>query len=425
MDKRKVAVADLEVGMYVAELDRSWAESPFLFQGFFIESEDDLAKLRATCAFVHIDMERDVDEETGDRTIRLSMNAHPGVNPARGRAEWQRVASEERRVSFQREFQRVYATRARTRQYVDTLLSDVRLGKAFDTETAKAIVIELVDTITEDADAAMWLTQLKQAHEYTAQHCINVSVLSIAFGAHLGYSKEQLRLIGLGALLHDVGKMQTPVEILDKPGRLTAEEFEIMKRHPVDGYEIMKATNQVPAQALQIIRFHHERISGRGYPDGLRGEQISTAVLVTAICDVYDAITSDRVYHHGIGADQGLNAMYQMAPSDFGKELVQEFIKCIGIYPVGSLVELGTGAIGVVMTKDPHNKLRPVVMLVRDAEGKEYRPRRFVSLSAQASLDRNSDWSVKRIVDAKHVGIDMHRIASDELLEGGHQVLHI
>jgi len=425
MDKRKVAVAELELGMYVAELDRPWADSPFLFQGFTIESDDDLAKLRETCKFVFIDAERGAEEDDGDKTIRLSMNARPGANPQRGRSEWLRVASEERRVTFQREFQRVHATRVRTREYVDTLLSDIRLGKAFDTETAKAIVVELVDAITENSDAAMWLTQLKQAHEYTAQHCINVAVLSIAFGAHLGYSREQLRLIGLGGLLHDVGKMRTPVEILDKPGRLTPEEFEVMKRHPVDGYEIMKATNQVPAQVLQIIRFHHERISGRGYPDGLRGEQISTAVLVTAICDVYDAITSDRVYHHGIGADQGLNAMYQMAPSDFGKELVQEFIKCIGIYPVGSLVELGTGSIGIVMTKDPHNKLRPVVMLVRDSKGKEYRPRRFVSLAAQASLDRNSDWSVKRIVDAKQVGVDMHRIASDELLEGGHQVFHI
>lgn len=425
MDKRKTEVAELQLGMYVAELDRPWAESPFLFQGFTISSDDDLEKLQATCQFVYVDADREPEDEQADKTIRRSMNVRPGANPDRGRSEWQKVASEERRVTFQREFQRVYATRARTRQYVDTLLKDVRLGKAIDTDTAKAIVVELVDTITEDADTAMWLTQLKQAHEYTAQHCINVSVLSIAFGAHLGYSKEQLRLIGLGALLHDVGKMQTPPEILDKPGRLTPEEFEVMKRHPVDGYEIMKATNQVPAQALQIIRFHHERISGRGYPDGLRGEQISTAVLVTAICDVYDAITSDRIYHHGIGADQGLNAMYQMAPSDFGKELVQEFIKCIGIYPVGSLVELGTGSIGVVMTKDPHNKLRPVVMLVRDAQGKEYRPRRFISLAAQASLDRNSDWSVKRIVDAKSVGVDMHRIASDELLEGGHQVIHI
>ncbi|HEX6930206.1 MAG TPA: HD-GYP domain-containing protein [Gammaproteobacteria bacterium] len=422
MDTRKVGVAELELGMYVAELDRPWTESPFLFQGFLIESEEDLEKLRTTCKFVIIDEERSGSD---DKTIRLSMNARPGVNPQRSRSEWQRIASEERRVSFQREFQRVHATQARTRQYVDTMLTDARLGKAIDTDTAKAVVIELVDTITQDADTALWLTQLKQAHEYTAQHCVNVSILSIAFGAHLGYSKEQLKLIGLGALLHDVGKMKTPVEILDKPGRLTAEEFNVVKRHPVDGYEIMKATNQIPAQALQIIRFHHERISGRGYPDGLRGDQISTAVLITAICDVYDAITSERVYHHGIGADQGLHAMYQMAPSDFGRELVQEFIKCIGIYPVGSLVELGTGAIGVVMTKDPHNKLRPVVMLVRDARGKEYHPRRFVSLAAQTSLDRNSDWSVKRIVDPKQIGLSMQRIAADELLEGGHQVVHI
>lgn len=425
MERRKVAVADLELGMYVAELDRPWVDSPFLFQGFRIDSEEDLEKLRETCDYVFIDEARSADSDADDRTIRLSMNARPNANPQRSRSEWQRIASEERRVTFQREFQRTYAVRARTRQYVDTLFNDVRFGKAIDTEQAKAIVVEMVDAITEDPDTALWLTQLKNAHEYTAQHSINVSVLSIAFGAHLGYSKEQLRLIGLGSLLHDIGKMKTPREILDKPGRLTPEEFEVMKRHPMDGYELMKATGEIPAQALQIIRFHHERVSGRGYPDGLRGDQISTAVLVTAICDVYDAITSDRIYHHGIPADQGLHAMYQMAPSDFGKELVQEFIKCVGIYPVGSLVELATGAIGVVMTKDPHNRLRPVVMLVRDPSGKEYHPRRFVSLAAQASMDRNTDWSVKRIVDPKQFGISMQRIANDELLEGGHQVIHI
>jgi len=148
-------------------------------------------------------------------------------------------------------------------------------------------------------------------------------------------------------------------------------------------------------------------------------------VLLTAICDVYDAITSDRVYHHGIPADQGLNAMYQMAPSDFGRELVQEFIKCVGIYPVGSLVELGNGAIGVVMTRDPLNRLRPVVMLLRDSRGRDYLPRRFVSLAAQAELDHERDWTVRRVVDARQIGIDMHALAADELLSGGHQVVHI
>lgn len=423
--KRKVEVGDLQLGMYVAELDRPWVESPFLFQGFKIESEEDLSQLQNICEHVIVDEDKSDIDDGSDQTIRLSVNARPGANPKQSGAEWQKIASQERRITFQREFQKVYVTRKKTREYVDRLLSDVRLGNAVDTEAAKVIVNELVESISDDADAALWLTQLKNAHDYTAQHCINVCVLSIAFGSHLGFSKEQLKLIGLGALLHDIGKMRTPKEILDKPGKLTPEEFEIMKRHPVDGYEIIKATDSVPAQVLQIIRFHHERISGRGYPDGLEGNQISTAILVTAICDVYDAITSDRVYHHGIPADQGLNAMYQMAPSDFGRELVQEFIKCVGIYPVGSLVELATGAIGVVMTNDQRNRLRPVVMLLRDKEGKDYRPRRFVSLSAQASLDRKNDWSVRRIVDPKQYGISMQQIASDELLEGGSEVIHI
>lgn len=426
MGRHRVETADLRMGMYVAELDCPWVDSPFLFQGFRIESVQQMETLRRHCRYVLVeDAQAEDDADGGDRTIRRSMNVRPDANPERSRAEWNRIASEERRVTFRREFERVSAIRVRTREYVNRLLTDVRFGRAVNTTAAKTLVSETVDAVTANPDTALWLTQLKHMHDYTAQHCINVAVLSIAFGAHLGYSKEQLRIIGLGALLHDIGKMRTPPHILDKPGRLTAEEFALMKRHPVDGYEIMKATNEIPAQALQIIRYHHERISGRGYPDGLCGEQISTAVMVVAICDVYDAITSDRIYHHGVPPDQGLHTMYQIAPADFGRELVQEFIRCIGIYPVGSLVELGNGAVGVVMTKDPQNKLRPVVMLLRDGQGREYRQRRFVSLAAQASLNPRQDWSVRRIVDPRERGIDLGRIAGDELLAGGYRVVHI
>ncbi|HEX7048191.1 MAG TPA: HD-GYP domain-containing protein [Gammaproteobacteria bacterium] len=423
MSKRKVGVADLQFGMYVTELDRPWVGSPFMFQGFHIRSAEDLEKLHRVCKFVYIE---DADEPDADaRTIRLSVNARPGANPHRSRSEWQRIASEERRVTFQREFRRVAAVRAGTRRYVQKLLTDVRFGRAVDTEAAKQVVTEMVDRITADPDTALWLTQLRNMHEYTAQHCVNVSVLAITFAAHLGYSREQMQLIGLGALFHDIGKMRVPPQILDKPGPLTPKEFEIMKRHPLDGYEILKATGQVPEQVLQIVRYHHERISGRGYPDGLRGDQISTAVLIVAICDVYDALTSDRAYHHGISADKGLHAMYQLSAENFGRELVQEFIKCIGIYPVGSVVELGTGALGVVMTKDPLNKLQPVVMLVRDSHGREYQPRRFVSLAGQATLDRKNDWRVRRVMEPKDCDMDMQRLAADELLRGGHQVVHV
>ncbi|MFN2301445.1 MAG: HD-GYP domain-containing protein, partial [Gammaproteobacteria bacterium] len=358
--QRKVNAEDLELGMYVARLDRSWTDSPFLFQGFVISSAEELAKLQELCKFVFVDEDK---SEYEDRTLRRSIEVRPSASVRVTRSEWHKLSADEQKLSFEKEITRAAETRTRTRSYINKLFEEIRLGFSVDTDTAKAVVHELVETIAEDADTALWLTNLKNVHEYTAQHCVNVSVLSIVFGKHLGFTKDQLKLIGLGALLHDVGKMQTPPEILNKPGKLTTEEFEIIKKHPVDGYQMMKETNSIPEQALQIIRYHHERVSGRGYPDGLKGDQVSTAVLMVAIADVYDAITSDRVYHAGLPAHEALKALYQIAPGEFGKKLMEEFIRCIGIYPIGSVVELSTGDIGVVMSTDPNNKLRPLVML--------------------------------------------------------------
>ncbi|MEE8119666.1 MAG: HD-GYP domain-containing protein [Gammaproteobacteria bacterium] len=423
--KRKVNVSDVQMGMYISELDKPWLGSPFLFQGFKLEDDEDLDKLKDYCEYVIVDDEQTDDGGGDDQTIRLSMRASPDGKTKITREEWARKAEDERRLTFQQSMREALDLRDRTKGYVEQLFQDVRLGVSVNTEQAKVLVSEIVAKVAEDVDTMLWMTQLKNAHEYTQQHCMNVSVLAVAFGAHLGYPDEQLQIIGLGALLHDIGKMKVPKEILDKPGKLTPEEFEIMKRHPAEGYELMKESGQVPAGALQIIRFHHERISGKGYPDGLAGDQISTAVLLSAICDVYDAITSDRVYHHGIPAHEGLNAMYQLAPNDFGKELMQEFIRCIGIYPVGSMVELKSGGVGIVLTNDPSNKLRPVVMLLRDPKGKEYLPRRYVSLSVQDELDKTGKWTVSRIVDPRNYGINMQQLASQEVLDGGSQVVHI
>lgn len=422
MSKRKVEVDDLEYGMYIAELDRPWVGSPFLFQGFMLEEEEDLNKLQDYCKFVWVDEERSRDD---DRTIRRSVNPQPQAKARMSRSEWSKVSDEERKIDFEKEMEKAVELRTRTRGYIDGLFKDIRMGTALDTETAKTVVNEMVESISEDASAALWLTNLKNAHEYTAQHCINVSVLSILLSDHLGFTKDQIKLIGLGAMLHDVGKMYTPVEILDKPGPLTPEEWEIMKRHPSDGYKIMKETGEIPEPSLQIIRYHHERISGNGYPDGLKGDQVSTAILISAIADVYDALTSDRIYHKGIPANKALNAMYRLAPTDFGKNLVEEFIKCIGIYPVGSVVELASGDVGVVMTSDPGNKLRPVVMLMRDSAGNAIQPPRFVSLAYLETADKARDWSVKRVVDPKAVGLSLQEIAQNELIKGGSEAFHI
>lgn len=420
--QRKVAVADLELGMYVARLDRSWEGSPFLFQGFNITTAEELEQLRELCKFVFVD-EQLSDYE--DRTLHRSVEVKPEGKTRATRTERHKITEAEHRLTFETEIRKAAKLRTRTRGYIDKLFSDVRMGFAVDTETAKAVVSDLVDAITDDENTALWLTNLKNVHEYTAQHCVNVSVLSIVFAKHLAFTTEQMKLIGLGALLHDVGKMYVPAEILDKPGKLSAEEFDVVKRHPVDGWRTMQETGNVPDQSLQIIHYHHERLSGRGYPDGLKGDQLSTAVLMVAICDVYDAMTSDRVYHSGMPAHDALKALYQIAPGEFGKKLMEEFIRCIGVYPVGSVVELFSGDIGIVMSVDPQNKLRPLVMLVRDGDGCEYLPRRYVSLAAMSAMDKSRDWAVRRIVNPIHLGLSMQQIAQEEIFGGTSETIHL
>ena len=415
--RKQVEVGALQLGMYVAELDRPWIESPFLFQGFVIEDEDDLRQIREICSWVIVDEDLAEGAER-DRTIALSMKMKDGGRAAKPttivRAE---AMSEQKRAQLQTQLKQSFEVRKNTKDYVAKVFEDVRLGTSINAPEAKEVVSALVDVVTEHADTLMWMTQLKQAHEYTLQHSVNVCILSLAFSHHLGYAKEQMQTIGLGALLHDIGKTKTPPEVLDKPGKLTPAEFDIIRRHPMDGWNMIKDNRDVPHASLEIIKYHHERISGRGYPEGLSGKDLSTHVLMVAICDVYDAITSDRVYHHGIPAHEGLSAMYQLAPNEFGKELMQEFIRCIGIYPVGSLVELSTGALGIVMVNDPANRLRPVVMLVRDPKGEFYMPRRYVSLSAQG--DMGNKWNVLRIVDPKNYGINLQAILMSEVFEGG------
>jgi len=415
--RRRVEVAELALGMYVAELDRPWIESPFLFQGFKLESEEELKQLREVCVWVMVD--EDLFGPDGkDTTIALGMKVKDGGKAAKpGAIAWADAASDARRVDVQAQLKQSFEVRKNTKEYVSRVFEDVRMGTSVNSAEAKKVVSALVDVVTEHPDTLMWMTQLKQAHEYTLQHCVNVCILSLAFAHHLGYSKEQMQVIGLGALLHDIGKVKTPPGVLDKPSKLTPEEFEIIRRHPMDGWNMVKDNRDIPHASLEIIKYHHERISGRGYPEGLSGKDLSTHVLMVAICDVYDAITSDRVYHHGIPAHEGLSAMYQLAPNEFGKELMQEFIRCIGIYPVGSLVELSTGALGIVMVNDPKNRLRPVVMLVRDPKGQVYLPRRYVSLSAQG--DQQTKWNVLRIVDPKNYGINLQAILTSEVFEGG------
>jgi len=398
---KKIPVSQLVLGMYVTELDRPWLESPFLFQGFAIESPDQLSALQECCQHVYIDEARALGgpEEPQEGEADLTL---PGIKETAERS------------GFRLAVRRVLEYRQKLYPHLQRVMEDARLGKLMDARETRVMVQQLVELVAVNAQAALWLTNLKDRHSHTADHCFNTAVLAVAFGSHLGMPKDTLEQVGLGALLHDIGKMRTPVTILDKPGVLTEDEFDILKKHPVDGYQMLRKQGGFPPLALEVVHLHHERVGGQGYPFSLKGEEIPLHVRVVAVAEVYDDISSDRVYHDGIPAANCLNMMFHWAPRDFGEDLMQEFIRCIGIYPIGSLVELNTGALGIVMSSNPDSRLKPVVMLVRDREGRPYRRRPLLNLAAPGIHDGSFSWKVERVVDCKDYDIDPARIAQME-----------
>lgn len=397
--KRKVPVEQLTKGMYVSELDRPWLDTPFLFQGFFIRSDDELAQLRANCEFVYIDTLKGADLPADRVAPAGPAPAVPPSTTAPGERRYPR------QVSLEQEMKAAREVRTRARKFIDAVFEDVRQGRRPDLREVKEVISGLVDSIVRNPDAQMCLTLLKKRDEYTAQHSVNVCVLTLAFGRHLGLPPGELNLLGMGALLHDIGKLRTPLEILNKPARLTPEEFARMKEHPGHGREILEGIPGIPPQVIDIAFGHHERLQGHGYPRGLAGDDISTWSRIVAIVDVYDAITSDRPYHDGLSATEALTKMYGWRERDFDPALMEQFIQCIGIYPIGTLVELTSGEVGVVITVNPQLRLRPKVMLALNEKGEPYYPARIVDLALFVDREEGP-YAISRVLEPGSHGID-------------------
>jgi HD-GYP domain-containing protein (c-di-GMP phosphodiesterase class II) len=422
--KVKVFASDLTQGMYVSELDRPWLETPFLFQGFVIRTTEELNQIRELCSYVFVDVEK----STGDIARKL-LNSQSWAS--KSAAKTNRVSSEAvknnsrqdaigmtaeelERQEFYDELRRARKHYDDTHFYIEQALEDVRLGRAVDTKAARKLVGELAESIVRNYNALVWLTNLKRRDEYTTTHCINVCILTLSFGRCLGLSRGMLNSAGLGALLHDLGKMLVPSEVLNKPGKLTRDEFEVMKGHPLHGYDLLKNEEHLNEEVLKIVRSHHERINGGGYPDGLTDKQIGKLTRMVSIVDVYDAVTSDRVYHDGMPPHEALKVMYNWAANNFDQKLMEAFIRCVGIYPIGSLVELTSGHVGVVVRTDTKSRLRPVVILILDADKQPYETRKFINLASSAWQAQADAPEILRILAKGSYGINSRAIIEQE-----------
>lgn len=354
-DRMKIDVAQLSIGMYVVELDRPWTETSFLFQGFRIRQQQEIRLLQEVCKHVWVDSRRSV----GVKQQLIENHAQaPALQPIVGK------------VDFNREVDQASPTWHAAREESLRILEAVRMGQELDVKAVKAVVRDCVDSILRNPAAMLWLARIKHSDHYTAEHSLRVAIFAIALGRELGLPDYQLEQIGVCGMLHDVGKIKVPSAILNKPGSLTPEELRIMQSHPIEGRRLLMSNQQVTPATVDVAYSHHERLDGKGYPRGLDASRIPYFAKIISVVDAYDAINSDRVYSKGKSSLESLRILFDSVNSHFDEEIVGHFIRLIGIYPPGEIVELTTGEVGIIIGCSPTSKLKPKILRVLDARKK-------------------------------------------------------
>jgi HD-GYP domain-containing protein (c-di-GMP phosphodiesterase class II) len=411
--KKKIPVDDVQLDMYVAELDRPWTETPFIFQGFKITNDNQINELRKRCIYVFIDIEKGLDvsptqsnpgfeqrmQILRDKEKNLDKKFDKLLSDSNAKHKTFNLPKRDPYIdkkSFEEELASAKKIESDARIAIRAALENVRNKKNIDLDLARKIVTNMVDSVLRNPDALVCLSQLKELSEYTALHSIRCTIIGLAFGRHLVLPRDDLIELGMGMLLHDVGMAMLPPEILEKRGGLDTKEFKIMESHIAWGLRILEESGGVSNIVKEITAQHHERWDGTGYPSHINEDQITLYGSIGAIVDVYDAVTSERTYGEPMSAEDALKKMYEWRDKDFSGELIEEFIRCMGIFPIGSLVELSTGAIGVVVTINRSRRLKPKIALVLTADKLDIGHKSIIDLAAK--LLGQDDVKIKRVL---------------------------
>ncbi len=361
----KIYTTDLEVGMFVSALDRPWLETPFMIQGFRITDREQIDKLRKYCEYVLVDTQQSkMAPESLQRKVRRERPRKTVEKIFPGRP----IEAYNDRSDFSEEQHLAHAA-------LDSLLTDIvdifeevdRGGKVKVIELRKSVE-PLVDSVSRNPDACLWITRLKEHDKYTYKHSLGASIWAVSLGRQLGLPRQDLRSLAMGGMLMDVGKLRIDQELLRADRALSEEETQRMRKHVQFGIEIIEESGVINPDVYSMVAHHHERHDGSGYPLGLKGDDIPPVARIAGIVDSYDAMTSDRSHAPALSPSEAIKVLYHSRDAEFQAELVEAFIQAIGIYPAGTIVELSTGEVGVVLADYRTRRLHPKVLVLRDAE---------------------------------------------------------
>lgn len=383
---KRISVHQLTVGMHLQEFCGSWMDHPFWRNSFVITDPKDIESVLASnIKEVWIDSSKGLDVAP-DVTVVSQTESDAQVD-----AYLQRAVEEHRQVKpmpMDVELQRAARICAKSKQAVASMFSEARMGRTVNSEAAQQLVEEISDSVSRNPGALISLARLKTADDYTYMHSVAVCALMISLARRMGLDDKQTRAAGIAGLLHDLGKAVMPMNVLNKPGKLTDAEFATIKSHPVEGHRMLLEGSKADETTLDVCLHHHEKMDGSGYPDKLKGDQISLFARMGAVCDVYDAITSNRPYKGGWDPAESLRKMAEWTKGHFDPVVFQAFVKSLGIYPVGSLVRLTSGRLGVVVEQSEKSLLAPIVKVFFSTKANTRILPEMVNLSLPGSKEK-------------------------------------
>lgn len=403
---KQIPAAKLKIGMHVHDLNCSWLRHPFVRNSFKIISEEQIRQiLNAKIKELYIDTEKGFDTSGLKKETTKAKQAND--NNITYIADAQQDESGKTPLNI--ELTRAANIHKAAMQAIANVFEDVHEGRPISLDMAALVVDDMVTSVISNSDALLGLTRIRKIDKYTLEHSVGVTILLITFGKYIGLTREELVDIGIGGLLHDIGKALTPPNILNKPGRLSPSEYSIIQKHVDFSLDLASGVEGLSEVALQVITEHHERLDGSGYPHKMRGDNISLYGQMAAIVDFYDAITTDRVYCEAISQSAALKKLIDWGKEHFNQELVQRFIHCIGIYPIGLLVALSNGEFAVVIESSHQGLLLPKVRIIFNSVERRYIEARDLDLANQSD---SNPITIVSTVDAKK-----WRIRPEEFLD--------